>query len=236
MIPRWARNRLALFTVEAALACLMACSVAYAQSPAGPISDLISLEQINPEEYEPAVGEQIRVAYEEARRNPRDAETVGKLGMIFQCYGKYEPAETCYRRAWALAPRSFRWVYYLGNVEGWLGKYRDAVNHVREALQIEGNNSPATSSKARKPIGSRLDKTPVWLRRTWAWAVSWRHAGIGPAQSSPIAGPASLRRIMQPLTTPWAWHTGKPAMRPRPASTWRLIGACSNPHSPPKTR
>jgi tetratricopeptide (TPR) repeat protein len=143
MIPRWARNRLALFTVEAALACLMACSVAYAQSPAGPISDLISLEQINPEEYEPAVGEQIRVAYEDARRNPRDAETVGKLGMIFQCYGKYELAETCYRRARALAPRSFRWAYYLGNVEGWLGKYRDAVNHVREALQIEGNNTPA---------------------------------------------------------------------------------------------
>jgi tetratricopeptide (TPR) repeat protein len=126
-----------------AVACLMVSAIGYTQSPVTPISDVISVEQINPEEYEPAVGKQIRVAYEEARQNPQDAEVVGKLGMIFQCYGKYDLAATCYHRAWGLAPRSFRWVYYLGNVEGWLGKYQDAVNHIGESLKIEGSNTPA---------------------------------------------------------------------------------------------
>jgi tetratricopeptide (TPR) repeat protein len=121
----------------------MAWATAYAQSSTAPIPDSISFEQINLKEYEPVIGEQIRVAYDEARRNPQDAEAVGKLGMIFQCYGEYQLAETCYRRAWALAPRSFRWEYYLGNVESWQGKYQDAVHHIGEALKIEGSNTPA---------------------------------------------------------------------------------------------
>src|SRR5206468_3348800 len=104
--------------------------LAYAQ-PVG-----ATLPDLSQEKFEPAVEEQIRRAYDEARGNPRDANTIGKLGMIFQVYGKYELAESCYRRALGLAPSSFRWTYYLGNVEGWLGKSQDAIDHVREAVKI----------------------------------------------------------------------------------------------------
>jgi len=121
----------------------MAGAIAPAQSPTAPTSDPISLEQINLKEYEPVVGEQIRAAYEEARQNPLDAEGMGKVGMIFQCYGEYGLAETCYRQALALAHLSFRWEYYLGNVEAWQGKYQDAVHHIREALEIEGSHASA---------------------------------------------------------------------------------------------
>lgn len=105
--------------------------------------DLVSLAQIEEEEFEPAVGEQIRAAYERAVQHPDDAEAVGGLGMIFQCYGKYEWAAICYRRAQALAPRSAKWAYYLGNVEAWLGKDSQAIDHVRVALRMDASYAPA---------------------------------------------------------------------------------------------
>lgn len=114
-----------------------------AQSADTALPDLISLQEIRGEEFEPAVGEQIRSAYEQALHNTRDAELVGRLGMILQCYGKYEPAEICYRRAWGLAPHTFRWIYYLANIEAWLGKNQDAVNHVRASLTIDESYAPA---------------------------------------------------------------------------------------------
>ena len=114
---------------------------ALSQSPALP--DLISLQEIRQEEFEPAIGEQIRSAYDQALHNEHNAEVVGRLGMILQCYGKYAPAEICYRRAWRLAPHTFRWLYYLGNIEAWLGKNQDAVNYVRDSLKIDETYTPA---------------------------------------------------------------------------------------------
>jgi tetratricopeptide (TPR) repeat protein len=130
--------------VPAGIAALTLSSIpARGQSPGASLPDLISLQEIRQEEFEPAIGEQIRLAYEQALRNTSDAEPVGRLGMILQCYGKYEPAEICYRRARGLAPHAFRWAYYLGNIEAWLGKNQDAVNHVREALTLDESYNPA---------------------------------------------------------------------------------------------
>jgi len=129
--------------LKALLACSLACLNASARSLQEPLPGLIPFEQINLEKFEPAVGEQIRLAHHEARHNPRNAEAVGKLGMIFQVYGKYELAEICYRRAVGLAPGSSRWLYYLGNVEGWLGKHRDAVSHLQEAFKRDAGYAPA---------------------------------------------------------------------------------------------
>src|SRR6266704_3153127 len=108
--------------------CLLSWPSLCTQTEGKPSSGLITSQKITQENFEPAVGEQIRRAYDAARRNPLDADEIGKLGMIFQVYGKYELAESCYRQALGLAPGSFRWVYYLGNVEGWLGKYRQAID------------------------------------------------------------------------------------------------------------
>src|SRR5262245_3395813 len=119
----------------------LVCCAAHSQSP--PLPDLLGLDDITQEQFEPAVGRQIRLAYAEASRDPHNAEAVGKLGMILQAYGKYQLAEICYRRARALAPGSFRWAYYLGNVEGWLGKAADAITHIRQALRIDKDYVPA---------------------------------------------------------------------------------------------
>ena len=118
---------------------MLSSSTAGAQASDPSLPDLISLQEIRQEEFEPVVGEQIRSAYDQALHHTSDAEAVGRLGMILQCYGKYEPAEVCYRRARGLAPQTFRWAYYLGNIEAWLGRNQDAIKNVREALSLDGN-------------------------------------------------------------------------------------------------
>ncbi len=107
------------------------------------LPDLVTAERINLAEWEPAVREQVSRAFEEARAKPQDATAVGRLGMMFQVYGKYELAETCYLRARGLDPKSSRWPYYLGIVEKSLGKNEQAISFTRESLQSEGNYAPA---------------------------------------------------------------------------------------------
>ena len=142
-VQKWLRNLLPHLASRAILALSLACMLAFAQADLSGLPDLISLQEIQQEEFEPAVGEQIRLAYNQALHEPRNAEVVGRLGMILQCYRKYELAELCYRRASTLSPRSFRWAYYLGNVEGWTGKNHDAIDHVRKALRIDESYTPA---------------------------------------------------------------------------------------------
>lgn len=132
-----------MLLAAAALACAPVLPAAFAQSRAEPPLDLLSVQQINLEEFEPAIQDQISRGYREVRNRPKDAAAVGKLGMIFQVYGKYELAETCYLRTRSLDGRSFRWAYYLGNVQGWLGKQDQAIGNIREALAIDGSYAPA---------------------------------------------------------------------------------------------
>ena len=105
--------------------------------------DLTTLQQINLEEFEPAARGQIGRALEDAQRKSFDAETAGKLGMTFQVYGKYDLARTCYLRAHERDLRSFRWAYYLGNLEGLLGNHGEAVETIRAALKIDADYTPA---------------------------------------------------------------------------------------------
>jgi tetratricopeptide (TPR) repeat protein len=142
-VQKWLENLLPHLASRAFLALPLTCMLAHAQSNLAGLPDLISLQEIQHEEFEPAVGEQIRRAYNETLHEPRNAEVVGRLGMILQCYRKYELAEMCYRRAWRLSPGSLRWAYYLGNVEGWTGKNHDAIDHVRKALGIDESYTPA---------------------------------------------------------------------------------------------
>ena len=108
--------------------------------------DLTTLQQINLEEFEPAARGQIGRALEDAQRKSFDAETAGKLGMTFQVYGKYDLARTCYLRARERDLRSFRWAYYLGNLEGLLGNHGEAVETIRAALKIDRSEEHTSNS------------------------------------------------------------------------------------------
>ncbi len=173
---------------------------AHAQPPVSSLPDLISLQEIKHEEFEPAIGDQIRSAYERALHDSTDAEAVGRLGMILQCYGKYEPAEVCYRRALGLAPRTFRWAYYLGNIEAWLGRNHDAVNHVREALKLD-----ESYNFARVRLGQLLFESGDLEESKKAFEESIRrnsrmataHLGLGRVYAARGEWPAAIHSYQQ---------------------------------------
>ncbi len=54
---------------------------------------------------------------EEARRGvqsaPRSAESWGRLGQTYQAHELFAAAASCYERARSMAPREFRWAYFL---------------------------------------------------------------------------------------------------------------------------
>jgi tetratricopeptide (TPR) repeat protein len=132
-----------IFIFATLAACPLLASDALVGLQGEVLPDLVTAEQISLAEFEPAVRDQVSRAYEEARAKPRDATAVGRLGMMFQVYGKYELAETCYIRARGLDPKSSRWPYYLGIIEKSLGKNEQAISCTRESLQIDGSYAPA---------------------------------------------------------------------------------------------
>jgi len=139
----WQENRRGVLIPIAAIVCTLLAVIARAGGQAESLTDLVLAERINQAELEPAVRDQINRAYEEARAKPLDATVVGRLGMIFQVYGKYELAETCYLRARGLDSKSSRWPYYLGIVEKALGKNEQAISYTRDSLQIDASYAPA---------------------------------------------------------------------------------------------
>jgi tetratricopeptide (TPR) repeat protein len=190
----WCRNPLPHLVSATTMALSLVWMPVSAQS-SGVSLELISPQQIQQEEFEPAVGEQVRAAYNEAVRNPTDPEAVGRLGMIFQCYGKYELADICYRRAWALEPGSSGWVYYLGNLEAWLGKEQQAIAHVREALKLDADYAPA-----RVRLGQLLFESgdTVQSRRAFEESIRQRprlataHLGLGRVLAAQGDWPAAI--------------------------------------------
>ena len=93
--------------------------------------------------FTPRVRDQIREAYSDARAHPADANSAGRLGMIFQTYALWQEAALSYRRAIRLAPSNFKWIYYLGTVEASQGQCSEAAASFRSVLHLDPNYLPA---------------------------------------------------------------------------------------------
>src|SRR6266581_661241 len=101
-----------------------------------PGSELPLLPRLGPANSFPAIRQQILEAYSQARAHPGNAAASGKLGMVLDTYEQYADAAACYERAHALEPNSFQWLYYLGWVQSAGGRYREAVQTLNQALQV----------------------------------------------------------------------------------------------------
>jgi tetratricopeptide (TPR) repeat protein len=132
----------------------------------GAVPDIRVLDKAALQEFESAVRDQISRAYDQAARNPREAAASGKLGMLFQLYGKYDLAENWYTRARALDPASFRWTYYLGVVASLLGNNRAAIEHIREAVRLDPGYAPAQIRLAQALFDSGEAEQSLALYRT----------------------------------------------------------------------
>lgn len=134
----------------------MNCLALYAQVSA----TLPELPRIDASQFGASIRKQVEMAHEKARLNPNDADACGRLGMILQTYEQYELARPCYERARRLAPREFRWPYYLGTVLAASGDHAGAVAVLKEALRLKADYLPAQLRLAEALLAaSALDES-----------------------------------------------------------------------------
>jgi tetratricopeptide (TPR) repeat protein len=109
-----------------------------AQDPALPAIPEVKLAWL-PAEIRP----QVRQAYDDTLKNPKDASANGKLGMFLHAHNLDTEAAVCYRRAHLLDPTSFDWVYYLGLAQADQGEFEEAALALRQALHQNPKYLPA---------------------------------------------------------------------------------------------
>ena len=106
--------------------------------------------------------------------------------MLLHAHQRYEIAEPFYLRARLLDPDSFSWAYYLGIIQGRLGKPAEAVASLRPATKLKSDYLPARMALAEslRKLG-KLEESRELYRRivrdhsesASAWAglgrISW---------------------------------------------------------------
>jgi tetratricopeptide (TPR) repeat protein len=93
--------------------------------------------RVDTSNFLPPIRVQVQQALERARANPRDGKAVGALAMVLHAYQQYDAAAQMYKRARALEPQNFDWVYLLGAAEKAQGAFDAAAESFRSALGIK---------------------------------------------------------------------------------------------------
>jgi len=65
------------------------------------------------------------------------AQVYGETGKLYHAHLLLEPAAACYRNAAVLAPRDYRWPYYLGYLQGRTGDLEEASASYRRTLELQ---------------------------------------------------------------------------------------------------
>ena len=71
------------------------------------------------------------------------AEAFGHLGQLLHAYRLLDSAEQCYDQSRQLAPRDYRWAYYLGLVRHANGDLAAAVGDYEKSLELQPDDLPA---------------------------------------------------------------------------------------------
>jgi tetratricopeptide (TPR) repeat protein len=101
-----------------------------------PKVDLVGI----PDEYAKLVED----AYEDAKKDPRNADKVGELGMILMRTTKLIKSAECFDFAIKLQPTEMRWYYYQGIVKEQLLETNEAEKLFRKCLQLDPYYAPTT--------------------------------------------------------------------------------------------
>lgn len=84
----------------------------------------------------------VETAQKAVRNSPSDAEVWGQLGHVYLSHRWEGPAIACYRRANALAPDEFRWLYFLGRLMT-RREPEAAVRYLNRAVTLNDTYAPA---------------------------------------------------------------------------------------------
>ncbi|HEY2934726.1 MAG TPA: tetratricopeptide repeat protein [Acidobacteriota bacterium] len=142
----------------------------------------VTLPPLRLSEFAPALHDQVRSFYQAARKNPPDAAAIGRLGMMFHAYLRFESAAACYRIARSLEPVEKKWTYYLGTVAAELGKHAESETLMDAFLRQQPDYLPALLQRAeslfklgRLDLSAQLYQAVLRLQPDCAAA----HYGIG---------------------------------------------------------
>jgi len=102
-----------------------------------PRSGLAPVHQPKLDELEPSVREQLISFQNSLAAQTKDpaatdlklSESYGLMGQVYQAYSLTSPAKECYLNAHHLAPKDFRWAYFLANVSQQEGRIEEAVSY-----------------------------------------------------------------------------------------------------------
>ncbi len=108
-----------------------------------PFCLVAQLPTIELDTYSPTIRDQIARAYQTAQANPRAAAAIGQLGMVLQAYNESAPAAACFARARVLAPKNLRWSYFAALAQISLGNQAQAVELLRQSIQLKADYWPA---------------------------------------------------------------------------------------------
>ena len=146
------------------------------------------------DEFDATIRKQIRDAGEQVRLHPRDAGANGRMGMLLHAHQRYEFAEPFYLRARILDPDSFSWAYYLGIIQGRLGKPAEASSSLRLATKLKPDYLPARLALAEvlRKLGELEESRKLYHRivkdrpeSASAWAglgrISWEAGEVSEA-------------------------------------------------------
>ena len=97
---------------------------------------------------EPRVAAKIETLHRAVENRAEDADVWGRYGMTLDAHRYAEAAAAAYRRAAELAPRDFRWCYYLGALYETAAP-AEAVPWLERAIAIDDAYAPARIRLAR---------------------------------------------------------------------------------------
>jgi tetratricopeptide (TPR) repeat protein len=216
-------NRFAIFSFLILLPVLKPLPVpaappANAQSPvsAGPAPQLLPIPQPTPS-TDPTVKDQIEDAWSQflgvSQRTGSSrqelANAYGQMGMVYQAYGFVDAAAACYQNANSLAPREFRWPYYLGRLYQDEGENKRAITNLEIAQELQPNDIAGLINLAEV---YQADGQPEPAKVLFDRALL-----VDPAQAAALAGLGEIALSKGDYTL--AIRSLEAALRLQPAAT-----------------
>jgi tetratricopeptide (TPR) repeat protein len=131
-----------------------------------PDPDLSGMEDVVLEQLRDARSELMALTQRPGVTANALAPAYGNIGMLYQTYGLQEAAKVCYSNAGTLAPREFKWQYYLGYLFRTTGELQKALVCFQNAMEIRPDevvllrlaevNLDLNRTEAAKPLFDRV--------------------------------------------------------------------------------